>query len=135
MFYNFRKNKKAFTLVELIVVIAILAILATVVGVSVTSYIDKSRKSTVEANASSLMTVIQAWVAMPGADLYATIKTDWKGDVYAIGTTVSAADAGIASRSFYVNTGKYYVVVSLAAGAVTKAATVESKPAGTYSKV
>lgn len=45
MFYNFKKNKKAFTLVELIVVIAIIAILGAVVGVTVSTFVDRARKS------------------------------------------------------------------------------------------
>ena len=45
MFYNFRKNKKAFTLVELIVVIAIIAILGAVVGVTVSTFVNRARKS------------------------------------------------------------------------------------------
>ena len=49
MFYNFKKNKKAFTLVELIVVIAIIAILGAVVGVTVSSFVDKARVSAAES--------------------------------------------------------------------------------------
>ena len=45
MFYNFKKNKKAFTLVELIVVIAIIAILGAVVGVTVSTFVDRARKT------------------------------------------------------------------------------------------
>ena len=45
MFYNFKKNKKAFTLVELIVVIAIIAILGSVTGVFVYRYVDNTRET------------------------------------------------------------------------------------------
>ena len=45
MFYNFRKNKKAFTLVELIVVIAIIAILGAVVGVTVSTFVNRAKKT------------------------------------------------------------------------------------------
>ena len=45
MFYNFKKNKKAFTLVELIVVIAIIAILGAVVGVTVATFVNRARKT------------------------------------------------------------------------------------------
>ena len=45
MFYNFRKNKKAFTLVELIVVIAIIAILGAVAGVTVSVFVNRARKT------------------------------------------------------------------------------------------
>ena len=45
MFYNFRKNKKAFTLVELIVVIAIIAILGAVAGTTVAVFLDRAKKT------------------------------------------------------------------------------------------
>jgi len=54
MFYNFRKNKKAFTLVELIVVIAIIAILGAVVGVTVATFVDRARKTAATTPLSEL---------------------------------------------------------------------------------
>ena len=56
MFYNFRKNKKAFTLVELIVVIAIIAILGAVVGVTVSTFVDRARKSAAKGPIDGLYT-------------------------------------------------------------------------------
>ena len=50
------KNKKGFTLVELIVVIAILAILALILIPSITGYIAKADTARKEANARSLYT-------------------------------------------------------------------------------
>ena len=63
MFYKFRKNKKAFTLVELIVVIAIIAILGTVVGVSVTGFVNNAKKRTVDTAADSVLTTWNLFVA------------------------------------------------------------------------
>ena len=54
MFYNFKKNKKAFTLVELIVVIAIIAILGAVVGVTVGTFVDRARKTAATSPLTSL---------------------------------------------------------------------------------
>lgn len=69
MFYNFRKNKKAFTLVELIVVIAILAVLGTVAGVATTSILKKSKKSACQSNLDTLeKSVIEVWKADGNSD-------------------------------------------------------------------
>lgn len=54
MFYNFRKNKKAFTLVELIVVIAIIAILGAVVGVTVATFVNRAKKTAASSPLSDL---------------------------------------------------------------------------------
>ena len=61
MFYNFRKNKKAFTLVELIVVIAIIAILGSVAGVLVFRYVDSTRESAAKTPLSSAKSVFEAF--------------------------------------------------------------------------
>lgn len=49
-----RKNKKGFTLVELIVVIAILAILALILVPAITGYVGEANKSKNQANARAL---------------------------------------------------------------------------------
>lgn len=51
------RNKKGFTLIELIVVIAILAILAAILIPSITGYIEKANDATASANARSAYTV------------------------------------------------------------------------------
>ena len=58
MFYNFRKNKKAFTVVELIVVIAIIAILGAVVGVTVATFVNRAKKT---AATSPLTELADKW--------------------------------------------------------------------------
>lgn len=50
------KNKKGFTLVELVVVIAILAILALILVPSITGYVSKAETSRDQANARTLYT-------------------------------------------------------------------------------
>lgn len=49
-----RKNKKGFTLVELIVVIAILAILALILIPAISGYVTKADKSGVESSGRAL---------------------------------------------------------------------------------
>ena len=53
------KNKKGFTLVELIVVLVILAILAALLVLALTGYIDKANQEKVIAECSSVVMAAQ----------------------------------------------------------------------------
>ena len=57
------KNKKGFTLVELIVVLVILAILAALLVPSLTGYIDKAREQSLISQGSMVLTAAQATVS------------------------------------------------------------------------
>jgi len=63
-----RKNNKGFTLVELIIVIAIIAILAAVLAPQYIKYIDRSRWSTDQSNATTLLNEVQVAVVACGSD-------------------------------------------------------------------
>lgn len=54
-----RKNKKGFTLVELIVVIAIVAVLAAVGIPAIAGYVAKSKQATLDSNAKTIATQAQ----------------------------------------------------------------------------
>lgn len=54
-----RKNKKGFTLVELIVVLVILAILIALLVPALTGYIDKAKEKSVAADARMMLEAVQ----------------------------------------------------------------------------
>ena len=58
------KNKKGFTLIELIVVIAILAVLAAILVPSILGYVKEARIAANDANARSIYSELSAKVAM-----------------------------------------------------------------------
>lgn len=69
---KFRKNKKGFTLVELVVVIAILAILASVATVATVTVLNNARKTPVQDTLNTL----KSQVAMYQNDIGYT--TSWR---------------------------------------------------------
>lgn len=66
------KEKKGFTLVELIVVLVILAILAALLVPALTGYIDKARKESIVAETRSVVMAAQTTVS----EIYGTTKGD-----------------------------------------------------------
>lgn len=60
---NTKKNKKGFTLVELIVVLVIIAILAAVLVPTMSGYISRARKTAAQSDCKSIVTAYQAAVA------------------------------------------------------------------------
>lgn len=82
------KNKKGFTLVELIVVLVILAILAALLVPALTGYIDKAHEQSLISEGAMVLTAAQATVS----EGYGT------GDVVVSGTTASLKGASEADK-------------------------------------
>lgn len=62
--FNPKKNKKGFTIIELIVVIAIIAILAAIAIPTFIGLTDKANTAVATADARSIATAINAWNAL-----------------------------------------------------------------------
>lgn len=96
-----RKNKKGFTLVELIVVIVIILVLAAVMVPSVTKYIAKANQANCKSDAASILVQLQANVADHySTDSTADVAYDFAtkatkvGDATWSGSAVNAVTAG-----------------------------------------
>jgi type IV pilus assembly protein PilA len=70
------KNKKGFTLIELIVVIAIIAVLVALLVPNVVSFLSTAKKTQGEANAKTVYTVAQAYATQKITDGTPLAKTD-----------------------------------------------------------
>lgn len=55
-----KKNKKAFTLIELIVVIAIIGVLVAILVPTMTGFVDQAKQATADANARTIFSIAQA---------------------------------------------------------------------------
>lgn len=92
-----RKNRKGFTLIELIIVIAILAILAAIAVPSFIGITDNANETVEIANARALVTSINAYNALNPTNMIAAtseVTAERLGTLYP--SNLSAVDAAAA---------------------------------------
>ena len=120
-----RKNKKGFTLVELIVVIAIMAVLAgTIAGVTV-SQLNKNTDKTAYGEIATLATALDAYLS--GEDVDETnFKTKVTAWITEYNTEHNNALINTGSAAPKAGTHSFLVVVSDSANEVTFSFTAKS---------
>lgn len=83
------RNKKGFTLIELIVVIAILAVLALILIPSISNYVAEAREARNNANARALYSEVAAEVA------FGTITADGTRTANSVTCTYEVTDGAL----------------------------------------
>ena len=99
------KNKKGFTIVELLIVIVVIGILATLVIVTFTGIQQKARNSQRQTDINAVDSHVEAYYAQSGN--YPTLANlndaTWRGGYLHIGRTNTDQDASASFRNLRVS--------------------------------
>lgn len=109
---NTKKNKKGFTLVELIVVLVIIAILAAVLVPTVSGYIGKAKKTAAQSTLKNVVTASQS----AGTSLIAKSTTGAVSGITNYGTEFETEVTDVGGSD--VLTGVYNIILDDATGTV-----------------
>lgn len=95
------KNKKGFTLVELIVVIVIILVLAAVMVPSVLRYVNRAHEANCRADAATILVQLQAEAAEAYLDGAANPQDEINGATFVAGGTFDQTAAANTSQYTY----------------------------------
>ena len=108
-----KNNKKAFTLIELIVVIAIIGVLIAILVPTMNGFVTTARTQTANANARTVYSIAQAEVTLAMTQNTTIVASYTKASSDAVGKAILAQLGTLAA------TATYTITVTVATGTVT----------------
>lgn len=110
-----QRNKKGFTLIELIVVLVIMAILVAAAAPAMMGYVNKAKKASYLANCRAVYVAGQADITEQLGTTGSVATTNMAANIHKMVPEIAAEDIVFDAAA----QGKYYVVVDVAGKKVT----------------